>query len=140
MDKRPTARYVLVGAVAAAFVLILVMVGYFLVQSPVKGTLLSWNVASPERVDIRYSVTRPTGVQVRCILRAQDRKRVDLGYAEVDIPPRASSTPETVVLDYALATLAPAFTVEVLGCAEGQPRVPGPQFPPGVVPPAQPAP
>ncbi len=139
MDHSPTGRYLLAGGVIAAFVGILVMVGYFLVQSPVEGKLLSWSVAGPDRVDVRYSVTRASGVQVRCILRAQDRTRADLGYAVVDLPPRSSSDSETGVFDYSLATLAPAFTVEVLGCADGEPRVPGPQFPPGVVPPQQPA-
>ncbi len=40
---------------------------------------------------------------------------------------------------YALRTLAPAYTTELLGCAVGEaPRVIQPQFPPGVVPPDQP--
>jgi hypothetical protein len=40
---------------------------------------------------------------------------------------------------YALATIAPAYVVEVLGCsADAVTRIIGPQFPPRVVPPDQP--
>jgi hypothetical protein len=43
------------------------------------------------------------------------------------------------LVEYPLRTLAPAFTVELLGCSvDGPPGVVPPQFPPGVVMPDQP--
>ena len=53
------------------------------------------------------------------------------------MPPSVAD--DVVISTFALRTLAPAYTVELLGCATGAaPKVPPPQFPPGVVPPAQP--
>lgn len=140
LDRAPVGRFIVVAVIVAAFVGVLVMVGVFITRDEVEGRLLTWKVISPTRVDLRYSVTRPSGTAVTCVLRAQDRHRVDLGYATVELPASAAGSSETQIMDFALATLAPAYTVEVLGCADGDgPRVPGPQFPPGVVPPDQPA-
>ena len=140
MDRAPVGRYVLVAVIVAAFVAALALVAYFITREPIDSRLLTWKVTSPSRVDLRYSVTRPAGTPVVCVIRAQDKHRIDLGYARVEVPAAGAGDDPTAVLDYALATLAPAFTVEVLGCGEGDgPSVPDPQFPPGVVPPSQPA-
>jgi hypothetical protein len=120
----------------AIFTGILILVTFTLSQNTVQFRLLTWNDLTAERVDVTFEVSKPSDIAVVCIVRAQDRNRIDVGYAEVDVP--AGSEYEQ--LTYRLRTLAPAFTAELLTCVPaGDPiRVPGPQFPAGVAPPVQP--
>jgi hypothetical protein len=103
-------------------------------RSAVAVDLRSWSAAS-DHVDLTFTVARRTNEPLTCVIRAQDRSRADVGYATLVVRP----TGEATTVRYALATIAPAYVVEVLGCsAEGPPRVIEPQFPPRVVPPSQP--
>jgi len=103
-------------------------------RSAVAVDLRSWKAAS-DHVDLSFTVARRSPEPVTCVIRAQDRTRADVGYATVVVNPTA----EVTTVRYALATIAPAYVVEVLGCsADGPPRVIEPQFPPRVVPPDQP--
>jgi hypothetical protein len=96
--------------------------------------LLTWSVTSPTLATLEFEVRNPTDEPAICIVRAQDENRVDVGYSRVTVPART----EYVRVPYELATLAPAFAVELLGCeAGGEPNVPPPNFPPGVAPPQQ---
>jgi hypothetical protein len=105
--------------------------------NPTATRLLSWKAMGSDHVTITFQAEPDATLPVTCILRAQDSNRIDLGYATITIPPTADQ--DMVLRTYNLRTLAPAYTAELLGCeAGGTPRVPGPQFPPGVVPPAQP--
>lgn len=135
LDRRPIGTWLAAGALIAAFVGVLAMLTLRLNTNPVEYRLVAWEIVSPERVDVTFSVNRPADAEVVCVLRAQDENRIDLGYATVTIPPGSSDE----LIDYPLRTLAPAFTVELLGCSvDGPPGVTPPQFPPGVVPPQQP--
>lgn len=132
-----------VGRTIGVLVLVFCFVGAlaFVAVASLRGTvttarIVSWNVAAPDRVDVTYQVTADSERQTICALRAQDAAHVDVAYATLTIPagPAAADTST-----YSLRTLAPAFTVELLGCAVGSaPVVPPAQFPPGVVPPKQP--
>lgn len=103
-------------------------------QASVSVDLRSWS-AKPDHVDLTFTVARRTTEPLTCVIRAQDRTRADVGYAKVAVAPIA----EVTTVRYALATIAPAYVVEVLGCsADGVERIIGPQFPPRVVPPDQP--
>ncbi len=135
-NKRSWARNLLIGVMVAIFTGILILVTFTLSQNTVQFRLLTWNDLTAERVDVTFEVSKPSDIAVVCIVRAQDRNRIDVGYAEVDVP--AGSGYEQ--LTYRLRTLAPAFTAELLTCVPaGDPiRVPGPQFPAGVAPPVQP--
>lgn len=133
--RRPVGRRIAVGALTLAFVAVLAFVTFGVTGNPVDSRLVTWDDVAADRVNMTIQVKRPADAQVTCILRAQDQDRVDLGYATVVLPPGEAE----VVLDYALRTLAPAYTAELLGCAvDGPPSVSPPQFPPGVVPPEQP--
>lgn len=135
LDRRPVGAWIAAGALAVGFIAALVFVGLNVGGNPIEFRLVSWDVQTPEHVQVTISVDRPADAEVTCVIRAQDANRIDLGYATVVIPPGSAG----VLLDYPLRTLAPAFTVELLGCSvEGVPGVPPPQFPPGVVPPEQP--
>lgn len=133
MDRRSWAPAV-VGILTLA---ILAFVGWLTVaerSSRVDDTLISWDAGS-DHTRVVFEVRRAQGKLTICTLRAQDKTRVDVGYAEVTVPAGDAA----VEVEYDLATLMPAFVVELLGCAiEESPQVPAPQFPPGVVPPSQP--
>jgi len=135
LDRRPVGRWIGIGIVLVAFVAALGFVTVGISGDPVETRLVTWDDVAPDRVDMAVQVKRPADVEVTCVLRAQDSRRIDVGYATVVIPPGDGE----VALDYSLRTLAPAYTAELLGCSsEGVPNVPPPQFPPGVVPPEQP--
>lgn len=128
--------YALIGLLVAAFVAALAYVAYNLLAPGLQPKLLAWKVEGRDRVDVTFEVRRSAEADVYCVIRAQDETRTDVGYAVVPLARGTTYVQET----YPLRTIAPAFVVELLGCAAGQPptRVPPPQFPPGVVPPDQP--
>jgi len=135
MDRRPIGTWIAATVLVIAFVGALAFVAVGVTGNPIEFRLVSWSVAGPDRVDITFSVNRPADADVTCVLRAQDDNRIDLGYAVAEIP--AGRTDELIT--YPMRTVAPAFTVELLGCSvDGLPGVAPPQFPPGVVPPEQP--
>jgi hypothetical protein len=68
------------------------------------------------------------------VLRAQNEKHADVGYATV----RITRGRDYVQTTYPLATYGRATTAEVLGCAPNDPpRVDPPQFLPGTTNPPQ---
>lgn len=135
MDRRPVGAWIGTGTLVLAFVGALVFVALNVTGNPVEYRLVAWDVVAPDHVDVTLSVDKPQDAAVTCVIRAQDENRIDLGYATVELPVGSPSD----LLTYPLRTLAPAFTVEVLGCAVGAaPGVAPPQFPPGVVAPQQP--
>ena len=99
------------------------------------GRILTFRTA-PDHMTVEFETSRPTGHPSICVLRAQDRSGVDVGYATVGVPSGAA----TVTVTYELRTLTVANLVEVLGCAvdPALAKVAPPAFPPGLQPPAQP--
>lgn len=136
LDHRPWLTWLLAGLLVVGFVVALGWVGYTTSRPQVNGALLTWTRVAPDRADVTFEVRRGERQAAFCAIRAQDPDRADVGYAVVEVPP--GSTYQQVT--YRLRTITPAYVVEVLGCADdGAPdRVPPPQFPPGVAPPAQP--
>ena len=127
---------------AAGLVGILVWAALSSANPPIDGRLQSFEVLSSTQVRTSFLVRTRSDVAVPgvCVVRAQDRQRIDVGYAVVAIAPTQG---RDVVVDYTLTTRKPAHIVEVLGCGRGQdipPGVPAPQFPPGVRAPEQIAP
>ena len=136
LDRNPWPARIIVGAVIVAFAAVLVLFAVRLTSQPIEARLLVWQQPQPDRLDITFEMNRPEGLAVACVLRAQDADRVDVGYATVSVP----GGPGYVQQTYSMRVIAPAGTVEILGCGEAgeQLRVPPPAFPPGVVPPEQP--
>ena len=135
LDRRPIGTWVAAGGLIVAFIGVLGILSLQINANPIEFRLVAWSVASPERVDVTFSVNRPAEAEVICVIRAQDENRIDLGYATVTLAPGSRDE----LVEYPLRTLAPAFTVELLGCSvDGPPGVVPPQFPPGVVMPDQP--
>lgn len=133
MDRRSRAPWV-VAALTAAVLGFVVWLTVAEQGGRVDATLLSWD-AQADHAHVVLDVRRAGGQAVRCAIRAQDRTRVDVGYLALDVPPG----PTQLQVEADVATLMPAYVVELLGCAPaGELRVPDSAFPPGVVPPAQP--
>ena len=103
----------------------------------VSSQLLAFEVTSPSQVLVTWEVSRGSQLTTFCVIRAQDIRRTDVGYAIVEI--MAGTDYEQVT--YPLTTNGEAVLAEVLGCASStQMRVPPPDFPPGVKIPEQVAP
>jgi len=114
--------------------------GFIVLQH--KNPTLAWRldafkVQSATQVFVKFTVDRQNGKTSYCVLRAQDDRRADVGYATVAVPLGQGQ----VTMVYPLVTESQAVLAEVLGCAtQTQQHVPGPNFPPGVKIPAQPSP
>jgi hypothetical protein len=127
-----------IGAIVVVTLFFLAAVGWVTVaisSDRVQSLLLGWELQADDHIEITFEVRPTSGTEVYCVVRAQDSTRTDVGYATVVLPVTADYLRTT----YPLATLIPAFTAELLGCAiDEPPAVIPPQFPPGVVPPDQP--
>lgn len=135
LDRRPWGTMIGAGILVVGFALALVFVTTGLSRDTLTATLVSWDDSAPGHVSVSFDVQRQGTDTVTCVIRAQDKSRADVGYADISIPPGAA----TIRIDYELRTLAPAYVVELLGCGVGSAaNVQQPQFPPGVVPPDQP--
>lgn len=135
LDKRRLSPIVVAVVVVVIFLAGVAFAGVMMARDDVRFQLITWSVMAPDRADATFTVERNGNDEVVCILRAQDSKRIDVGYAEITVPPGE----DAVTIDYSLRTVAPAYAVEVLACERpGELRVPGPQFPPGIAVPEQP--
>ena len=134
LDRTPWVAMLVSIVVIVAFAGVLGWIGLSMTTG-VKTRVLTWDDSAPDHVTIDVEVQRDGAAPLECVIRAQDRTHIDTGYAIAAVPAGSG----TVQWSSALRTIAPAFTVEVLGCAPpGELRVTPPQFPPGVVAPSQP--
>lgn len=129
---------ILTGVLIAALVAGGTAYASFKRQNPtVSAQLLTFNVISETQVDITWEINRGANTTSYCVVRAQDDRRTDVGYATVTV--EAGSPYQQVT--YPLATASTAVLAELLGCSANQSlRVPPANFPPGVKIPQQPAP
>ena len=130
----------LIGTLAAAVIAGFVGFGFSkFVDLPAAGKLTGFEIQSDNTVLTRFEVSRDPGTLITCALRAQDDRRIDVGYAWVEI---AANNERVTALSYPLATRDLAVLVEVLGCTAGTSvtGVPVPQIEPGTQLPEQPAP
>ena len=135
LDKRRSTTVVIAIVAVVGFLGAMAYVGAMLLRGDIQFLLLRWTVVQDDRADATFEVRRDGADAVVCVLRAQDSKRIDVGYVEIDIPPGEDYT----LVNYSLRTVAPAYTVEVLTCKRpDELRTPGPQFPPGIAVPEQP--
>ncbi|MFT6563614.1 MAG: hypothetical protein ACJAY5_000343 [Actinomycetes bacterium] len=101
----------------------------------IRWKLLAWNAVDAQHSTVSFEIRRAASTTAECVVRAQDKYRQDVGYANITIPPGPEYSQET----YPLATRSLAFTVEVLGCdTPGNLYVVPGQFPPGTSNPPQP--
>lgn len=129
---------VLIGVLIAGSVAGGTAFASFKQQNPsVSSQLLTFDIVSDSLVNVTWEVKRGAGSTTYCVIRAQDERRTDVGYATVTV---AAGDPYQQV-SYPLATNGQAVLAELLGCSASQAmRVPPANFPPGVKIPQQPAP
>jgi hypothetical protein len=133
---KPTSRVLvaLVAALAVGFTVSVAWLGWRLATPPVQAKLLAFDVVDESRVRITFELRRDTLTDTVCVLRAQDVKHTDVGYATVTITRGRDYVQPT----YPMATRARATTAEVLGCApSAAPPTDSPAFPPGTTNPPQ---
>lgn len=131
---------ILIGLSASIAILLFVGLGFQkYVNLPAAGKLTGFVIVDATLVQTNFEVNRDPGTVITCALRAQDERRIDVGYALVEIAP---SDQRISALSYPLATRDLAVLVEVLGCSVGSEvrGVPLPQIAPGTELPEQPAP
>lgn len=112
------------------------LVFIYLIERPTKVThqLVGFTVNSDTSVSVRWEIFRGNLDTAFCAVRAQNDQRIDVGYAIVEV----KGGPSLATMSYDLATESRAVLAEVLGCGPTKDlRVPPPDFPPGVKPPAQ---
>lgn len=126
----------IVAVVVVAFAGALTWAGLHVTAPSIDSKLLTWQVLADDHTTVIFEVRKGPAEQVVCVVRAQDSQHIDVAYATIPIP---TGTDYSQVV-YPLRTIAPSFAVEILGCGVGGPpeRIPGPQFPAGVLPPEQP--
>jgi hypothetical protein len=139
---KPSSNFGLkIFAVAVSVVVLgfLIMAFPRFVNLEVDSKLTSFKIVDENQVITEFEVKRDLNTEITCALRAQDDRRVDVGYAWLTIKP---SNVESELINYPLATRSLAVLVEVLGCSVGDSvaAVPAPQVEPGTQLPDQPAP
>ena len=128
-----TISLAIIAVISAAIIFAIVQAR----STQVASQLLAFKVISPTSVEVTWEISRSDNEVTYCAVRAQDDQKTDVGYAIVTVPAGESH----VGFTYQLTTESPAVVAEVLGCGTTTSlRVAGPQFPPGVQPPAQIAP
>jgi hypothetical protein len=136
--RRSRVAPILVGVLIAGLVAGGTGYANFRQQNPtISSQLLAFNVLSDNQVAVTWEVNRGANTTTYCVLRAQDERRTDVGYATITV---AAGDPYQQI-KYPLATGTKAALAELLGCsASPNMRVPAANFPPGVKIPQQPAP
>lgn len=134
VDRRQKLPIFLAAVLAAVVALGLAMANYRQANPSLDWKLISFNIENDKKVSVSWTVARSSDKDTYCVLRAQDGKRMDVGYATVLIPAGQAD----VDITYRLSTESLAVLAEVLGCGyQPEMRVPPANFPPGVKIPAQ---
>lgn len=105
----------------------------YVATQQVPFALISWAALDEHRVHVLWKLDASSKRQW-CVVRAQDFDHFDVGFAVVPVSAGVDS------VEYELATLERPLAVDIEACDTDPYALPGPQFPPGVRPPAQAAP
>ena len=140
-------RYGVRAAGPRRFVVVAVVIGLLAVPFAVRAAwqasneqgvlqMPAFRAVDASRVDVDLAYARKSGI-FTCAVRAQDRHRVDVGFAYLILQTGPSRT-----WTFSMRTRGLASVAAVIGCQTGvgTDRLPAPQFAPGAKPPAQPAP
>lgn len=105
----------------------------YVATQQVPFALISWASLDEQHAQVIWEL-EASSEQRWCVVRAQDFDHFDVGFAVV--PVRAGVTR----MEYGLATREHPLAVDITACETDVYSLPGPQFPPGVLPPQQVAP
>jgi uncharacterized protein DUF4307 len=82
-------------------------------EGPYDTELVRYTDVSDSQVVIQFRVNLPTGKSATCAVRARNRAGVEVGRAEVRVPPDRAARP---LLTYRLATRERPVNGEIQGC------------------------
>lgn len=105
----------------------------FYATRPAEASIIEWSPINDTRITLTFDVNAGDGDRW-CAVRAQAFDQYDVGF--VVLPVSAAAQQVT----YSMTTLEKPFAVDVVGCDAEPTQLRGPQFAPGVLPPAQEAP
>lgn len=97
------------------------------------ATIIEWAPLDDTSITLTFQANAAAEDRY-CAVRAQAFDQYDVGFAIVPVGAQAQS------ITYVMHTLAKPFAVDVVGCHPDPTKLYGPQFAPGVLPPAQDAP
>lgn len=133
---RPPSKWRFVWAALAVATLAFVGIYYvarFNATKNAEASIIEWSATSNTQVTLTFDVNAGRGERW-CAVRAQAFDQFDVGFVVLPVSPPAQR------VTYTMTTLEKPFAVDVVGCDEDPLQLFGPQFPPGVLPPAQTAP
>ncbi|PRY01884.1 DUF4307 domain-containing protein [Allonocardiopsis opalescens] len=109
--RRPSVGLIVLGVIAAVFT-----VGWGIAHftykegGSVSNQMISYSVPTDDEVSLRFAVGRLTPGHVTCLVRATDAQHVEVGTAEVPVPPGDDE------VRFELATTHRAASAEITGC------------------------
>jgi hypothetical protein len=113
-SRRFRPAYVIIGLVAAVAAFGWAYVMAHVGQTPgIVAQTITFRVLSDHAVEIDYSVTKPTGSEVRCVLQAVDVNHAEVAHMAITVP---GGTAHVARLQR-LATSARATSTQVKDCA-----------------------
>jgi hypothetical protein len=107
--------------IPAAVALVVIIAGFALAlrlqqrygEGPYDTELVRYTDVSDSQVVIQFRVNLPAGKSATCAVRARNRTGVEVGRAEVRVPPARDARP---LIAYRLATRERPVTGEIQGC------------------------
>ncbi len=121
-------------AIAVLFPVLTYAASRYVVTQSATYTVYSWAPnATGKSIRVTFH-TSTASTRQWCAIRAQDFDHFDVGFAVLPVAGTSTST------TFTMATLARPLVVDVIDCSADPYSLPGPQFEPGVRPPAQQAP
>ncbi|MGP9694114.1 DUF4307 domain-containing protein [Brachybacterium sp. AOP25-B2-12] len=120
---RPSSRYgrppnprrnrVLIGILAAVFLVLVVVIGIGIAHEPVRAETISYDHVDDRHIDVTYQVTMRPGTTARCTLEALDASRGQVGFTQVDIGAQRGTTTNHTTR---VATQGAAVSATVSSC------------------------
>lgn len=107
-----TAR-ILAAVAGAVFVLVVVVVGVWTADSPVKGSLITYEHLDDSTMEVSFQVTMRPGTEASCTVQALNESRAQIGFVDVPIP---AQTERQSVHHAVIATQGEAVSAEVIAC------------------------
>ena len=133
---RPQSKFRLLWITLSALTVAAVLTFFvfrFVATRNAEAALIEWSTLGETRVAVTFQVNAESSERW-CAIRAQAFDQFDVGFAVLPVSPAAQT------ITYEMNTLAAPFVVDLVGCHTDPYKLRGPQFPPGVLPPAQDAP
>lgn len=111
LSKRATR--VLVGLVAAVFLAVVGVVGYWATSAPIRSEMVAYDHLADSVIAVDYTVTMDPGTGAVCQIQAMNEGRAQVGFVETTIPPQSDRRTTHHV---EISTQGEAVSAEVLGC------------------------